>query len=122
VSDLALLGFIRQSIPSVWALRMLLLLRGTPARAWSTGELIGELRASKAVVSGVLAGFERDGLIAIEPDLGVRFAPQLQHIDALCDALADTYRDRPVAVVNAIKSNKELAELAEAFRLKAPRP
>ncbi|HEY1753184.1 MAG TPA: hypothetical protein VGG29_18145 [Caulobacteraceae bacterium] len=117
VSDLALLGFIQRSIRSVWALQLLLLMRETPARLWSSSELVGELRASEAVVSGVLAGFERDGLVARGPADRVRFAPRIQQIDDLCDALAQAYRERPVTVVNAIVSNEGLAKLAEAFRL-----
>jgi len=120
-ADVRLLDFTRRSIRSVWALELLLLIRRPPLRAWSMGELVGELRASEAVVGGVLTGFERDGLIAREPGGGVRFAPGRSCIDELCDALAEAYRQRPLSVINAImRPDDQIASLAEAFRFRDP--
>ncbi len=119
MSDVQLIDFIRRSIRSVWALELLLLLRREPVRAWSAGELIGELRASEGVVHGVLAGFETDGLVAREGKDRFRFAPVVACVDELCDALADAYRERPFSVISAItSSDAQAASLAEAFRLR----
>lgn len=115
--------FIRRSIRSIWALELLLVIRREPLRLWSANELVGELRASEAVVSGVLAGFEQDGLVAREGPNRFRFAPAMKQLDELCDALADAYRQRPVAVINAISApDDRLAALANAFRLNEPPP
>lgn len=122
VADLDLVAFIRRSIPSVWALEVLLLLRRAPPRAWSTGELVGELRASDAVVLGVLAGFQRDGLVARGEDGRFQFAPAVEMIEQVTLALAEAYAERPVAVINAIvSSDAQLQTLADAFRLNPPR-
>ena len=122
VADLDLVAFIRRSIPSVWALDVLLLVRQTPCRRWSTDELVGELRASDAIVTGVLEGVQRDGLIARDEDGRFRFAPAAALLEDLTVALAEAYAERPVAVINAIAStDAKLQTLAGAFRLKPPR-
>lgn len=119
VADVDLLAFIRRSVPSVWALDVLLLVRRPPTRSWSMGELVGELRASDAVVTGVLAGFQRDGLVVRDDDDRFRFAPAGQLLDDLAQALAEAYAERPFAVISAIVSTEEkLQSLAEAFRIK----
>jgi len=122
VADVDLLAFIRRSVPSVWALDVLLLVRRPPTRSWSMGELVGELRASDAVVSGVLASFQRDGLVVKDGCDQFRFAPTADLLEDLTDALADAYAERPFAVISAIVSTEEkLQSLAEAFRLSPPK-
>ena len=114
-----LLDFIRRSIRTVWALRLLLMMRDAPCRVWSMGELVGELRASEAVVSGALSGFEQDGLVARTEGGGFRFAARGASLDELCDALAEAYRERPVAVINAITwPEDQTSSLADAFRFR----
>jgi hypothetical protein len=122
VADVDLVTFIRRSIPSVWALETLLLVRLSPARSWSPRELVGELRASDAVVLGVLGGFQRDGLMAKSEDGRFRFAPAAELLDELAAALADAYAERPVAVIRTIVStDAKLQTLADAFRLDPPK-
>jgi DNA-binding IclR family transcriptional regulator len=114
-----LLRFIRRSVRSVWALELLLLIRRPPLHAWSSAELVGELRASDSVVDQVLAGFESDGLVARVGEGRFRFAAEIARIDELCDALAEAYRERPHAIIQAITAPDEnLAAFADAFRLK----
>jgi hypothetical protein len=123
VADVDLLAFIRRSIPSVWALDVLLLVRRPPARSWSAGELVGELRASDTVVLGVLDGLQRDGLVARGEDGRFSFAPAAELLDELTVALAEAYAERPVAVINAIVStDAKLQSLADAFRFDLPKP
>ena len=117
-----LLDFIRRSIPSVWALELLLTLRRPPRRAWSLPELVGELRASDAVVAGVLTAFEQEGLIARDRGGAVRFSGGARCLDQLCDALADAYKERPFTVIKAITcADDQVASLADAFQFRARR-
>ncbi|HTK34249.1 MAG TPA: hypothetical protein VL358_03035 [Caulobacteraceae bacterium] len=123
VADVDLVAFIRRSIPSVWALDVLLLVQRSPTRNWSLGELVGELRASDAVVLGVLDGLQRDGLVAKGEDGCVRFAPAADLLEELTVALAEAYAERPVAVINTIVStDAKLQTLADAFRLNPRKP
>lgn len=122
VTDLDLLSFIRRSIPSVWALDVLLLVRRPPARSWSTAELVGELRASGAVVTGALEVLQRDGLVSESDDGRIRFAPAATYLEDLTVALAEAYAERPVSVIKAIVSTDlKLQALADAFRLDPPK-
>jgi len=114
-------SFIRESVRSVWALELLLLLRRQPDRRWTSDDLVKELRASTSLVSENLAGFERAGLVACE-DGACRFAPASPVLVQLCDELDQAYRERPVAVINVIASSKDkLQTLADAFKLKGDR-
>lgn len=122
VADLDLLRFIRRSIPSVWTMDVLLLVRRPPLRSWSAGELVGELRASDTVVTAALAGLQREGLVASGEDGRFRFAPVAEVLEDLTTALAEAYAERPVTVINAIVSNEtQLQALADAFRLNEPK-
>jgi hypothetical protein len=114
VTDMELLQFIRRSVRSLWALRLLLLIRQPPLRVWSVDELVGELRASGGVVDGVLESFEEQGLVLRDASGCFSYATGF---DDLCDALAEAYQQRPFAVMNAIVSpDDKLEALAQAFR------
>jgi hypothetical protein len=121
--DQDLLGFIREHIRSVWALELLLLLRRQPPeRRWAVEDLVAELRASTNLVTDNLARFERAGLVATEDDGRTRFAPAAPTLAKLCDELDAAYRQRSVAVINAIVSPPDkLQALADAFRIKGDR-
>lgn len=117
--DRDLLTFIRQHLPSVWALELLLLLRQDAERLWSADALVAELRASQALVTRVLADFERMGLVVAESDGRYRYAPAAAVLRELCDRLEAAYRERPVAVINMISAPADrIQALADAFRLK----
>jgi len=113
--------FIKEYIPSLWALRLLLLMRRPPVRTWSPGELVRELRASDLIVTGVLSRFEDQGVVVRECDQRYRFAVGTG-LDELCEALADVYSVRPIAVQRVIISPEDkLIELADAFRIRDSR-
>lgn len=117
--DQDLLGFIRENVRSVWALELLLLLRRSPERAWGVEELLGELRASTSIVGDNLARFERAGLVLRTEDGRYRFEPAAPALARLCDELDHAYRERSVAVINAIVTPPDrLQALADAFRIK----
>ena len=117
--DQDLLGFIREHIRSVWALELLLLMRRSPERSFTADELVSELRGSSTLVNGSLASFERAGLVLREDDGRVRYAPAAPMLATLCDDLEAAYRQRSVAVINAIVAPPDkLQALADAFKIK----
>ena len=113
--------FISGSVPSVWALELLLFLRTNADRSWPRERLVQELRASQTVVQDALSVFEASGLVRCEGE-GCAYQPASPALAELCDSLAKLYRERPVAVVNAITRSKttSLETFANAFRLKDP--
>lgn len=117
--DPELNAFVRKAVRSVWALEVLLLLRQRSPQALGRQELVHELRASDAVVTTSTRQLEAAGLITCEVDGDCRYAPTADVLRQLCDALDETYRERPLAVVNAILlgPNESLRTFADAFRL-----
>lgn len=117
--DADLEAFVREHVRSVWALELLLTLRRDPDRSWRPADLVGELRASAGLVAENLAGLARAG-VAMPDDAGRhRYAPASAVIAALCDRLAQAYRERPVAVINMIaKPRDPLQSLADAFKFR----
>jgi len=108
---------VRQHLRSVWALEILLHLRGQPGRIWSTAKLVSELRATTALVENTLENLERSGLIAPN-DGGYSFQPASPLLDEFCEELAFVYRERPVALINLISApSDQIKSLGDAFKL-----
>ncbi len=117
--DEEILDFIKAAVGSVWALELLLFVRARPERAWTAAQLASELRSNERLAADALRTFEAAGLLAGGPD-GFAYAPASPDLDGLTGRLASAYRERPVAVVNAIVSSRpdSLRSFADAFRLK----
>lgn len=109
--------FIRDYIPSVWALELLLLLHADPHRHWTNGELVRELRASTKVIAENLCRFERHGL-ALNNENGWCFAPANPMLAAMTARLAQLYKERPMSTISLIVRPDVLQSLADAFRIK----
>ena len=118
-SNQDLLEFIRETIRSVWALEIVLVLQRDRERTWTAQQIVDELRASLPLVADNLAVFETAGIVLREGE-GFRYAPASRWLESLCSELVSAYRERPVTVINAIVSSSgdNLRALANAFRLK----
>jgi hypothetical protein len=118
--DEAFFELVRHHIPSVWALELILLMRSQPQRAWTAAELVAELRASRPLVRDNLKSFQNSGLVAAEAGERFRFTPAGALLQEFCDRLAETYKERPVAMINLIAAPPDkVQELADAFRFKS---
>jgi len=111
--------FIRGAFRSVWALELLLHLRRTRERAWSTGDLVDALRGSALIVSQSLDGLMRAGLVTIDDHGCARYQPASREIDELVEATQQLYARKPETVRRIIVSagHPGLANFADAFRL-----
>lgn len=116
--DPELAAFIEAAIPTVWALECLIILKRNPDVAWATDDLVAEMRASTTLVNDCVLVLQRAGLV-IEQSGSVKYAPASPALAGLADALQNTYRERPVAVVNRITARKSdpLKGFADSFRL-----
>jgi hypothetical protein len=113
-------AFLQTSIPSVWTLEMLLLMRRAPARVWSADELNRELRGSALVVARACAALVAAGL-AIEEAPGMfGYRPARPELAQMVDRLAHVYAEFPYAVTQAILAapSDKVRTFADAFRLK----
>ena len=120
-SDEDVLRFIAASFPSVWALELLLVLRGD-RRVRSRAELVTALRASELVVTRALDGLVAAGLASIEDD-GAHYLPVTPEVDACVVRAEELYRSHPNIVRRAIigASASSATAFADAFKLRKGR-
>lgn len=117
--DAELTAFVREHLRSVWAVELLLVLKGDPDRCWPAPDLVRELRASTGLVNDNLQRFERGGLAVREDEGCWRFRPAAPVLAQLCDRVEAAYRERPVAIINIIAAPRDpLQSLADAFKFR----
>ena len=111
--------FIRSSFTSIWSLEVLLHLKAESWAAKTREQLIGDLRASDAVVSASVTSLLAAGLIVEEEGPSYRYAPASEDLAALVEDTDAIYRRQPDAVRRVIVVGKgNLAAFADAFRLR----
>ena len=117
-SDEDVLRFIAATFPSVWALELLLAVKGAP-RVWPREELIATLRDSELVVSKALEALIAAGL-ASSDDQGVVYLPVNADVAEFVERAEQLYRSRPNSVRRAIvaASAGGATAFADAFRLR----
>lgn len=98
---------------------MLILLRRHSPAAMSLEQAARELRGTEMLVSKCVPQLEAGGLIVHEGD-SIKFAPASPALQELSALLEMEYRERPVAVVDAIVRGQSdrLRTLSDAFRFK----
>lgn len=113
-----ILRFIASSFRSVWALELLLVLKGTP-RPWSREELVTTMRASDLVVTKGLDALEVAGLVTNSEEKA-QYMPVSKDVAALVDEAEALYAKRPDAVRRAIVSASagDATAFANAFKLR----
>jgi DNA-binding IclR family transcriptional regulator len=116
--DESLLKFAASSFSSVWALELLLVLKGQP-RPWPRAELVTTLRASELVVTRALESLLAAGLVSIDGDEAA-YMPVNDKVAAKVDALEKLYAARPNSVRRAIvaSSSGGATAFADAFKFR----
>ena len=120
MTDDDVLAFVQNSVKSVWALELLLLLKRERQRSWAIDELVRELRSSEAAVSGALESLRTAGFVATEPVELYSYGPASADLDQMAEHIQAVYAAKPMAVAKAIMSapNDKLRIFADAFKLK----
>lgn len=114
--------FVTTNLRTVWALELLMLLRGAPDQIWTPAGLTAELRANLAMVDDILRRLEGLGLVGRDGE-GWRYRPVQPDLDDLCAQTEQAYRQKPFAMISLIyRSAGPLHDLADAFRLKGKEP
>ena len=117
-------AFLRECMPNVDAVELLLAMAEAPGRAFEVRDLFSTLRAidaTPALLRRYLNSFEQCGLIAQE-GTGYRYAPSTEKLASIVEQLGMLYRERPVTLVRLIYSLREerIRAFADAFNLKKP--
>ncbi|MGN6147415.1 MAG: hypothetical protein ACTHPD_02645 [Rhizomicrobium sp.] len=113
------LASISSSLPSIWALEVLLLVRSQPAKHWSSGELVRELRGSASAIAVALSALEAAQLI-LRNRGRVHYNAANADVEAAVTAIAELYATKPAAVIRAIVSgaDRNLKMFSDAFRFR----
>lgn len=117
--DSATKRFIRSAFGSIWSLELLLVLRQQPEHAWTRSELIAALRASEEVLTRSSSDLREAGLIVIDADQRVRYAPTSPELEETVAIVASLYSSRPTAVRRLIVGGSDsVVNFADAFRFR----
>ena len=112
--------FLLQCIDSVEQLEVLLHLYRTPEQSWSSDSIALALYSNPASIARRLAGLYSNGLLNLTSSSAYRYQPKTAELDATVSRLAETYRQRRVAVITIIASKpmENVRAFSEAFRLR----
>ena len=112
--------FIARHIQSVEQVEILCLLSSAPGRTWTVPEVFRQIQSSERSVAETLTGFVKLELVTLELESRYRYAPKTEELAQAAAALVAAYRERRVAVIEAIytRPTEPLQNFAEAFRLR----
>jgi hypothetical protein len=112
--------FLLQCIDSVEQLEVLLLLHKTPGQAWSAESVAQALYSNPDSIGRRLAGLHANGLLSQAEPSSYSYQPKTPALDDTVSLLADTYRQRRVAVITVIASKpmEKVRAFSDAFRLR----
>lgn len=118
-------SFIQETIPSVDAAELLLVLAQHPDRDYQVVDVINTMRptaVSEPVVRRYLNHFHSVGVVAVKENNTYRYSPSSPELDGLVRALTKVYNERPVTLVRMIYAPRDdkIRSFADAFRLKKP--
>ena len=112
---------LHQSLPSMVHIEMLLLLRRTAPRSWTTMDAAVELRSSPELVAATVDDLVKVRLAERDPaGGGVRLCADDDFTMAAIVALQDVYDRRPVTLIKALykRPSASIQAFADAFRLR----
>jgi hypothetical protein len=111
--------FLHANIDSVEQLEVLLLLQRERDGDWTAESAARVLYSQPSSIAGRLASLQAKGLVA-NSGAGYRYAPKSDAVRDTVSRLAETYRERRVAVITVIASKpmENVRAFSDAFRLR----
>lgn len=115
--------FLHQHIDSVEQLEVLLLVRFSPGRSWSPEDMARELYSHPTSIAQRFQSLLGRGLLRESAPGHYQYAPRSTDLDRLVAHLAETYRERRVAVISLIASKpmENVKAFSDAFRIRRRR-
>ena len=116
-------SFIQETIPSVDAAELLLVLAQNPDREYQVSALIDAMRptaVSEPAVRRYLSHFQVVGVVEANENNAYVYRPASPDLDGLVRALTKVYNERPVTLVRMIYAprDEKIRSFADAFRIK----
>ena len=113
-------AFLRAHFKSVWALELLIFLKAHAKAAWTNESLVEALRTSETIVSSSIDALLAGGLVAVDKDGLVRYAPASENLSHMVDVTQALYAKKPDRVRRVIVSAAApgISAFAESFRLR----
>ena len=116
-------SFIQDTIPSLDAAELLVMLAREPARGYAPADAVEGLRPTvvgEAEAKRYLAHFQARGLVSLDDGGGYRYAPADGDLDRRVRELTRAFNERPVTLVRLIyaSGDEKIRSFAEAFRIK----
>lgn len=115
-------SFLATHISSIEQLEVLLLLRATAHREWTSDECSREARSDARWIRERLADFTARGFVVAREVEGVRtyrYAPSTGDLKGLIDGAATAYKERRLSVINIIygKVESDVMSFSDAFTI-----
>lgn len=112
--------FLLQHIDSVEQLEVLMLVRLSPDRSWSAGEMARELYSHPTSIAQRFQTLLGRGLLRESAPGHFQYAPRSADLDRVVGRVAETYRERRVAVVSLIASKpmENVKAFSDAFLIR----
>jgi hypothetical protein len=120
VTEDDVLAFIANSIGSVWALELLLLLKRDTGRGWEAEALVRELRSSPVVIAEALGRLQNAGLVMQRGPRTFQYHAASPLLDDVASEIVKVYAIKPMTVIRAIVDPRtdKLRAFSDAFKLK----
>lgn len=117
-------SFLTRYIHSVEQLETLCLLAENSGKSWSEQEIFKSIQSSHESVASNLRYFAEARFLIVEAGANYRFSPQPPELARLAFELMKIYRERRVAVIDAIYKAPldPIRSFADAFRIRKDTP
>lgn len=115
---------IARYVHSVEQLEILCLFVEEPERTWSEAEVFRRIQSSRESVSRHLGFFATDLFLAGDSSAGYHFSPRTPELTRQAAELVKTYREKRVAIVEAIYKAPldPIRDFADAFKIRKDKP
>lgn len=113
--------FITEHLSSVAQLEILLLLHGSPDRAFEAHEVAEALRIDPGWAADELSGLRSAGLLVTDAETGgLRYSPRTPELAAAVDGLAKAFSTHRVSVITLLFStpSEGIGSFADAFKIR----
>jgi hypothetical protein len=109
-----------QSLQSLWAVDVLLLLYRERAQSWTVEAITRELRSSAPLIREIVIKLERGDLVSRQADGALRYGASTAALEDLVTRLDRLRNERPLALARELyrAPNDKLQTFSDAFKLK----